>query len=73
MRPEPVEVAGGGGGVKRKAEVELEVVTADDLGVATVEVIDGDDTNKSSRAKVTTCTKFYSLLNLYVVFEFRLK
>ncbi|XP_054290180.1 transcription initiation factor TFIID subunit 2-like [Macrosteles quadrilineatus] len=56
LRPEPVEVAGGGGGVKRKAEVELEVVTADDLGVATVEVIDGDDTNKSSRAKVEGST-----------------
>lgn len=55
MRPEPVDVPGPSmGGVKRKAEVELEVVTADDLGVATVEVIGGDDTNKSSRPKVTS-------------------
>uniref|UniRef100_A0A1B6LDU4 Transcription initiation factor TFIID subunit 2 n=1 Tax=Graphocephala atropunctata TaxID=36148 RepID=A0A1B6LDU4_9HEMI len=40
--------------LKRKAASplkELEVVTADDLGVATVEVIGADDTNKSSRTK----------------------
>uniref|UniRef100_A0A1B6I826 Transcription initiation factor TFIID subunit 2 TPR repeats domain-containing protein n=5 Tax=Homalodisca TaxID=139475 RepID=A0A1B6I826_9HEMI len=40
--------------LKRKAASplkELEVVTADDLGVATVEVIGADDTNKSSRSK----------------------
>lgn len=41
--------------LKRKASSplkELEVVTADDLGVATVEVVDVDATIRSSRPRV---------------------
>lgn len=52
---EPMEPTTSSSSLKRKAASplkELEVVTADDLGVATVEVIGADDTNKASRPKV---------------------
>lgn len=65
MSTQSESVESSAGSLKRKATSppkELEVVTADDLGVATVEVIGADDTNKSSRMKVGSFNGFYIIL-----------
>lgn len=65
MSTQSESVESNAGSLKRKATSppkELEVVTADDLGVATVEVIGADDTNKSSRMKVGSLNGFYIIL-----------